>query len=240
MDSARGLHIHTRVSRSTGSIDGVRADPRNVYYLAELLELLPDAVAVHITRDPRDVLLSQKHRWRRRRLGSRVPLRNSVRTWAGYHPVTTSLLWRSGVRAGQRLDRHPRVAQVRFEDVLADPPDVVGRLCQRLGLDFEPSMLDIPWVGSSLRADAPERRGVDPTATGRWQAGLTATEVLLCQRITGLDALRLGYAPEPVRLRPAGLLGAGVTLALKSGLVIALNVRRARRVGPALRRRLRS
>lgn len=213
--------------------------PRNLYYLAELLELFPDAIAVQITRDPRDVLLSQKHRWRRRRLGSRVPLRNTVRTWAGYHPVTISLLWRSGVRAGQRLDGHPRVVQVRFEDVLADPPGAVRRLCQRLGLDFEPSMLDIPWAGSSLRADTPERRGIDPTATGRWQTGLTATEILLCQRITGPDALRLGYPPHAVRPRPAGLLGAGVALVLKSGLAAALNVRRVRRVGPALRRRLR-
>lgn len=212
--------------------------PRNLYYLAELLELLPDAVAVHVARDPRDVLLSQKNRWRRRQLGSRVPLRNAVRTWAGYHPVTISLLWRSGVRAGRRLDGHPRVVQVRFEDLLANPTDVVVCLCRRLGIDFEPSMLDIPQIGSSLQIDAPDRRGIDQSATGRWRSGLTATEVLLCQQITRPEALRLGYTPEPVPPQPIGLLAASVTLILKSGLAAVLNVQRVRRLGPALRRRL--
>ena len=43
--------------------------PRNVFYIADILELYPEARIINMIRDPRDVLLSQKRKWKRRFLG---------------------------------------------------------------------------------------------------------------------------------------------------------------------------
>ncbi|MEZ6190799.1 MAG: sulfotransferase [Phycisphaerales bacterium] len=95
--------INHECAKHTKTI-GCDQTPRNLYYIEELLTLYPDAHFVVMVRDPRDVLLSQKNRWKRRRLGAKgTPWWNALRTWAGYHPETISLLWRSGVAAGDRF-----------------------------------------------------------------------------------------------------------------------------------------
>jgi len=58
--------------------------PNYVFYLREILEAFPKARVVNIVRDPRDVLLSQKNRWRRQFEGT---------SKMAYHPISTSWLW---------------------------------------------------------------------------------------------------------------------------------------------------
>jgi hypothetical protein len=214
--------------------------PRNLYYLEEILALLPQARAVVMVRDPRDVLLSQKSRWRRRRLstGVRATRRNALRTWAGYNPTTISLLWRSGARLAQRWRDDPRVVVVRFEDLLAKPEVVVAEVCEHLGLDFRPEMLDVPRVGSSHQPDRPEQRGIDPGAAGRWRTGLTPTEAWICQRITREGMAAQGYDVAAVHPSALGLVASVAALVSKSVLAVALNAARARNLVEATRRRL--
>lgn len=226
-------------SQRHGKTIGCDQTPRNLYYLDELLQLYPDAQAVVLVRDPRDVMLSQKHRWKRRLLGARrTPRWNALRTWAGYHPITMSLLWRGGMRAAERLADHPCVTLLRFEDLVADPEAQVQRLCERLGLAFEPTMLHVPRVGSSHRPDEPASRGIDPSAAQRWrQGGLTAIEQAICQRLAGPTMQRWGYACEPVRASWLAWAWNAATWIFKSALAFALNARRARSLTQALRRR---
>jgi len=223
-----------------GKAIGCDQTPRNLYYLHELLELYPDARAVVIVRDPRDVLLSQKNRWKRRRLGAEgTPRFNALRTWAGYHPITISLLWRSGVRAGDRLADHGRLTPVRFEDLLAEPEKQVRMLCDRLDIPFDPAMLEVPRIGSSHETDRPTETGLDPAAAGRWRhGGLTPTEIAVCQRIAGDGITRHGYDIEKVSPPLGSLVFCRLTWVLKSGLALVLNLRRSKSLVEALRRRL--
>ena len=93
--------------------------PNYVFYLREILEALPKARVVNIVRDPRDVLLSQKNRWRRYYHGSsKVAAREALRIWVNYHPISTSWLWRAAVKQAMLFEGHPRVYSVRFEDIL--------------------------------------------------------------------------------------------------------------------------
>ena len=180
--------------------------PRNLYYLGEILELFGTARAVIMVRDPRDVLLSQKNRWKRRQLSAvdrRTTRRNAVRAWSGYNPTTISLLWRSGARLAERFAQDPRVVVVRFEDLLEDPEGQTRRICSGLDLEFDPAMLDVPRVGSSHQADQPDVRGIDRNASGRWKSGLTPTEVWICQRINRDDD-----GGERLRARSAATVGA--------------------------------
>lgn len=220
---------------------GCDQTPRNLYYIDELLTLYPDARFVVMVRDLRDVLLSQKNRWKRRRLGAKgTPWWNALRTWAGYHPVTISLLWRSGVSAGDRYKDDPRVRVLRFEDLLTDPEGQLKNVCETAGIDYDPAMLDVPRVGSSHQADRPSERGLDPGAAGRWKhGGLTRTELAVCQHITAEHMARHGYDTEPVKMQPLSLMWCRVTWVFKSALALALNFRRIRNLRESVRRRLR-
>jgi hypothetical protein len=111
--------VLARAARRAKAPIAVEQTPRNVFFLADLLDALPGSRAVVITRDPRDVLLSQRNWWRRRFLGTTgLPWRTTVRQWADYHPITTSLIWRSGVRAAAALADDARVTHLRFEDLV--------------------------------------------------------------------------------------------------------------------------
>ena len=68
--------------------------PKNIFYAEKLLDLYPNARIIHIVRDPRAVLASQKCRWQLRRLGAHhLPLSKMIRNRIHYHPYTTGRLW---------------------------------------------------------------------------------------------------------------------------------------------------
>ena len=231
--------IHHESAKHRKTI-GCDQTPRNLYYLDELLKLYPDARFVVMVRDPRDVLLSQKNRWKRRRLGAKgTPWCNALRTWAGYHPITISMLWRSGVAAGDKHTNDPRVCVLRFEDLLTNPESELQKVCTTVGLDYDPAMLDVPRVGSSHEHDRPAERGLDPAAAGRWnQGGLTHTELAICQHLTDKHMARHNYTQEPLCASLFAMAWCRVTWVFKSALALMLNIRRIKSLRESLRRRL--
>lgn len=214
--------------------------PRNVFYAGEILELYPGARIVNMVRDPRDVLLSQKRKWRRRFLGAKgIPLREALRSWANYHPITISKLWNASVSAAANVADEDGVHSLRFEDLLADPDGAVREVCDFVGVPFEAGMLAVPQVGSSSGQDAPGRAGVDPGRAGSWQrGGLSPTEVFLCQKVTGGLMGRHGYAPVPVSPAPLRVVWSLLALPVKLALALLLNLGRMRNIRETIKRRL--
>ena len=212
--------------------------PRNVFYLREILELFDDAGVLEITRDPRDVLLSQKNWWKRRFRGTAgLPWRATLTRWVNYHPLTTTLLWRGGVRAGDLVRAHERVVTLRFEDLVADPRGELERALKHLGFALEAGMLDVTRISSSNRANR-DATGVDPSVVGQWRAGLSPTEVWLSQRLTAAELRALRYEVAPVRPRPLPFLLQALLLPLKTALAVVVNGGRVRNLPAAVRRRL--
>lgn len=214
--------------------------PRNVYYLREILNLYPKAFAVNMIRDPRDVMLSQKKRWMGRLSGRRkIPFFHIVRTWADYHPITISLLWRSGIRAGDLFATSPRVIQVRFEDLLNAPEKTVQDICAFCALVYQAEMLSVPQVGSSNRIDRPDWVGIDSSVAGRWrEGGLSSTELFISQKMTRQGMERHGYLTQSIVPNPLTLLLSGITWVGKSALVLLFNRHRVKNLGAAVKKRL--
>lgn len=214
--------------------------PRNVYYIREILALHPGAYFVNMIRDPRDVLLSQKRRWLGRFSGSRkIPFFHIVRTWADYHPITISMLWRSGIRAGDQFTDSPRVFQVRFEDLVNAPQEMVQKICTFCNLAYQPEMLMVSQVGSSNRTDKPDQMGIDASVPGRWkQGGLTAAEIHISQMMTQNGMAHHNYIKEPVSPNPLAILVSGIAWAGKSILVLIFNRHRVKNLFSAIRKRL--
>lgn len=171
--------------------------PRNIYYAKELLASYPNAQVVHMLRDPRAVMASQKRRWQRRRLATdagAVSAFQSLRTWMNYHPYTMTNLWRRATRLAADLEDHPRFTIARFEDLLDGPERTVRILCERLGLDFDPRMLDVGQVNSSHKSSVGgARRGIHKDAASSWRNTLTSTEAAIVERDCGGLMDHFGY-----------------------------------------------
>lgn len=213
--------------------------PRNVFYISDILDAFETAVVVNIVRDPRDVLLSQKHKWKRRRMGGPIPTREALRSWMNYHPLTMSKLWSAAVSAGLRHSKTPRVLTIRFEDLLAEPRKVLDSVCAHVGVTFEDAMLDVEQIGSSSRGDQTDVRGVDASRIEAWRKGdLTGAEIFICERENAELMKSLGYEPSGAMANPIAIGGQYVLLPFKLVGALALNLSRVRSLASWAQQRL--
>jgi len=214
--------------------------PRYLFSAIDILNSFPDARMINLVRDPRDVLLSQKNKWRRRFLGAKnIPLSEAFRSWVNYHPYTIARLWVSSVRMAQELEGHDRFMSLHFENLLKDPEQNIKNLCDFTGLTYEVEMLSVPQVGSSSGMDHPGRLGIDNTKASGWKkGGISKTELAICQSVASQEMRRLGYEFEPVSVPLWRRWLSMVTFFLKISIALLLNLRRSKNIVRSIRRRL--
>lgn len=214
--------------------------PRYILYIDEILKLYPDSRIINMVRDPRAVLLSQKNKWKRRWMGYKnFPLKESIRTKINYHPITISMIWNASVRAVNRFVEHPRVLQVKYEDIIASSETEVRKICNFLGVPFHKEMLEIAQAGSSLTRFSSTGKGIDSTKAEAWRkGGLNSTEIYLCQKITQTSMKTYRYQPIHVRLNPLMLILYLVLFPVKSAMSLILNLKRMKNITEAIKRRL--
>ena len=161
--------------------------PRNIFYADELLRTYPDAKVIHIIRDPRAVMASQKYRWKRRSLATDkkgVSRYQSVRVWVNYHPFTVARMWLKATQQAMRLVSHPRFTLVRFEDLIQEPEKTVLFLCDRLGLQFESLMLEVGQINSSHQSSiGGARKGLQTDSIDKWRKILSPREIAAANRL---------------------------------------------------------
>lgn len=227
-------------AKQHGKIIPCEQTPRYLYSVGAILALFPNARMINLVRDPRDVLLSQKNKWRRRFLGAKnIPLSEAFRAWVNYHPYTISKLWVSSVRTAERFKDHSQFMSLRFEDLLNNPEESIRRICAFTGLDYEENMLNVPQVGSSSGKDKPDQMGVDQNRISAWKrGGLTQTEIAVCQSVAGVEMNRLGYMQEDINI-PIWIKGRVIfTFILKAPLALLLNLKRSKNIVQTIKRRL--
>jgi hypothetical protein len=178
--------------RVRAEMDGARrfgdSSPQDVLYVAQILEWFPDARIVGVVRDPRGFLASYKNQWRRAVAHDRER----------YNAVTTSLLWRSYMRALLNAKEGAAAAAtaiVRYEDLVDDPEGETRRLCEHVGVDYRPAMIDVKRSNTSYdtAVAALGKAGIDTRSRDRWRTELTPTEIWLGERIFGPVMEPLGY-----------------------------------------------
>ena len=102
-------------------------DKNPVYsvYIEELLEIFPNAKFIHLKRDFRDVIVSNRIHFKR----------NSIAILSNYWRVYNHYIERS-------KSKHPsQFFDIRYEYFVNDPQKNVSELCQFLEIDFRPEML---------------------------------------------------------------------------------------------------
>ena len=217
---------------------GIEQTPRNIFYLKEIIQYFPNALIVEMVRDPRDILLSKKNKWKRGFLsGGGLPWRAAALSWANYHPVITAKLWCSAIRAGENL-KDPRIHRISFEQLIEDPEPIIRRICEEVNLIYDPDMLDVPQIGSSLRADT-SSTGLNKNVIGRWrEGGLTSTEIFLCQRETKNEMETLGYKLVKAKPNYFVLMMIYCVLPIKLFAAFIMNFSRLTSIKEAIKRRV--
>jgi hypothetical protein len=151
--------------------------PDDIPHLDFLLKLAPDAHYLHITRDGRDVCMSQLAKkgsfFEDLKSFGRLSYANAFRRWVEWEQRVRSLLHQPGVR----------VCHVKYEDLIADPKAALERITAFLGVPFEAAMLDYAaaehdypsWEAGST--DVAQREGISTSSLGQWRSATMTTEM---------------------------------------------------------------
>jgi hypothetical protein len=168
--------------------------PAHLRFAETLLEWFPAARIVHVVRDPRAIYVSDRRRRRERPTRPfswlmRVPL-----ALEGFLLLQTALAWRAGMRRHRALAaRHGEsYLLVRFEDLVAQPEETVGRLFGFLGVPVPEAATQVKVVSRGANAGQP---GFDASAAERWRTELHPFARRTLALLVGHQLAALGYRP---------------------------------------------
>lgn len=188
-------HILQRVRTLglAGGLRGVEQTPETSFVLAAALRAYPDALAVHVVRDGRDVATSLLERgWlSAERTGAddaRLPFGPHARFWVEpgreqeFSEVSDATraawAWRRYVTAASAVPE--RTAVVRYEQLVSNPAAAAAPVAERLDAD--------PGLVTAVFAEAHD------TSAGRWRRDLTPEQLADVEREAGDALAALGYA----------------------------------------------
>lgn len=243
-DSHQAVSIYSRfithVLQKRNKPIACEQTPQNVFYIGEIFKAFPDAKFINLMRDPRDVLLSQKNKWKRLQLGAQFSNRfESLRSRVNYQPITISKLWNAAVQAADAFENHPNVLTVKFEDLISNSSSALQRICKHVELEYSRDMLSVPQVGSSMGEDKPQQKGLNNERAQSWKrGGLTNAELLLCQRICAGKMKRYGYELVDVNASPLNVMSHYAMFPVKLSLALAFNFHRVGNIFDAVKRRM--
>lgn len=173
-----------------GRFDKSRWGDKTPFYSNDvdiLRRVFPDCKVIHLVRDGRDVVLSQKSiEW----MSNNLP--TLIRDWSW----KTTLLHKVGSVMGKDY------LEIRYEDLVRSPQDNLAQICRFLDEPFEPEMLSysdgakgvVPtqsqkWHRNSIRPP-------DPDKLGQWKLRLPCSERVIFEQIAGSTLELFGYERE--------------------------------------------
>lgn len=170
--------------------------PRDIFHVDEIINFFPDAKIIVCVRDVRAFLLSYQGKWK-------ITAEDQVeRLRKLYHPVVTSLLWKSSMRLIPGIRKNVRKENLKivpYEELVQRPEAVVRNVCLLLGEEFESSMLDITSNNSSHEISS---RGIFKVSVSKWKTDLSPEEIWISQKIAPEELRYINYAIEPVKPNP--------------------------------------
>jgi sulfotransferase family protein len=173
---------------------GVEQTPETSFVLSAALRAYPEAVAVHVIRDGRDVATSLLERgW----LSAARSGADDARLAYGAHPrfwvepdrraefteasdaTRAAWAWHRYVTAARAVPE--RTVELRYEQLVAEPEAAAGDVAEALGVD------------AALVAERFAQ--VHDRSAGRWRRDLTPEQLADVEREAGETLVMLGYPP---------------------------------------------
>lgn len=176
------------------SLGKPRWGDKTPFYTADIdiiRRIFPDAKIVHLVRDGRDVVLSQKSiEW----MSGNLP--KLVQDWQW----KTTIAHKVGAVMGEDF------LEIRYEDLVRRPEQVLRVICDFLGEAYDPAMLEYSDSAQnvvpqeSLKWHRNSVKPPDPSQLDKWKKGLTKAERILFEQLAGETLDLFGYERE--RLNP--------------------------------------
>jgi len=161
------------VTGSNPRISFVEKTPQHVLDLSWIMRLFPNALAIHVLRDPKDCYASAaKHPRMRQR-----------------EPETYARYWSRCVRKRLKLGAHSRILDVEYETFVREPEAELEALMAFLGCSPVLRQLD-PTQGtvdrrSRLAHHARISESITDTSVGRYRRMLNVDQIHTVERIAG-------------------------------------------------------
>ena len=157
--------------------------PSHIDYIDPILRDFPQAKLIHIVRDPRDVCLSMI----RARFGPKNPFA-AAKAWKRYVKKTEAIEERYATTG---------VVEIRYEDLLADPPAILKHVCSSVGVDYSESMLRYYDDANPYNTDVTNlinlQKPVITNNSGKWKRHLKKEAVKTIEAVTGHSMSKYGY-----------------------------------------------
>ncbi|NNF57302.1 MAG: sulfotransferase [Rhodothermaceae bacterium] len=193
--------------------------PGNLFYADHIHAMFPDALFIHVVRDPRAGVASMM----------RAP-------FCGDDLVFNALNWHKHLTVGRALLERSvppeRQLTVRYEDLVTDPAAVLRTVCAFLGECYEPEMLrfyaDAPTYMKSEAATGFNAAATGPVSTAslaKWKQQLAPADVAAIETVCRREMRAFGYQQSGLALPPALVPG----LAMKKAYWGAQNWRNRRK-----------
>jgi len=179
---------------SQGKTRWAEKTPANVRALPRLMHQFPRGSFVHVVRDGRDVACSLRN-FPRVSIRKGKPVDRNVT-----NPISrVAAWWADWAGRGAAMRDHPRLIEVKYEDLVRQPEPELRRLCAFLDEDFDPAMLSP--ASDVSRAGQPgylnnELAGakIHTKSLGRWRRDLSHDERREVARVAGALLEVFGYA----------------------------------------------
>lgn len=165
--------------------------PKHLFFVDILHEMFPDAVFVHLVRDPRGAVYSMNR-------------------FAQFteDSVLNAFNWLQAVEVGYALLERAVPAEqrwtIRFEDLVEDPEPTIRALCTFIDEPFEQDMLQFyeqveQHVNPNFRRLGGVHTLTKPISrrtADKWREGLSERDIALVEEVCGDVMQRFGYDPE--------------------------------------------
>jgi len=199
--------------------------PQHTENLDEIYEIYPDARIIHIVRDGRDVAVSAMHHWwrlARDREGGIFELTpeellirddyaadrerflsegRSIFTEERLGQLARRWEYRTGKgRHDGRILYGSKYLEIRYEDLVLDPPSIFGRVLEFLGASSEDRVIERCLRASSFERASSRNQGEEDSESffrkgivGDWQAVFTERDRGLYKELAGERLVKFGY-----------------------------------------------
>jgi hypothetical protein len=164
--------------------------PMYSIFLNDIIEIFPDAKFIHIIRDYRDNILSNRESFLHKNI-ARLAF-----AWKVFNKIID--------KEKQRIP--DQFYTIRYEDLASFPEKYTIEICDFLSIKFQPKMLEfhkkINQINDLVKPEAIERlhsnmlNPVNTSKINKWEKELTKSEIELADFINGSYAIKYGYTPS--------------------------------------------
>lgn len=179
-----------RVARREGATHWIEKSPHHTLHCQDIAKLFPSAKFVCLLRQSGTLIPSLMNApWRAK---SRYPMRGLQIL----RSCSTYTLYKKHLHDFAR--DNPNAIVLYYEDIIADPQHELGKLCQFLGLECQPEMLDVPFTqNSSFRSKADRSKALNSLDRLSIRACLACLQPIPRRFLYMSNRLKQWLRPEP-------------------------------------------